>query len=467
MEYSPNHKETLSELLSEYEALSRSRISALLDEQDFLKLARYFEDEQQYSKALEVLEYALELFSYSVDFYTTKASVLLNQNQLEEAKKCIDYALSLAPLDLQACLLQVRFLAAIEDFPQALSLLEDLLNQDYHKNLVPVLFVKSEIMMAMKDYEQAYDCLKFILELDPNNKKAVTEIWNCIETVKCWELAISLHKSVIDHAPYNAVAWYNLGMAYSRTGEYEKAIDAFEYAYIIDKHFEVAYRDCGDLCFELGRHRQALKTYLEAYDVFGPDTDLLANIGQSLIHLNKNKTARKYLTKALQLDPYNDELHYYVGISFSREGRWLNAINAYQRALNLDDSREEYYAGLAEAYFHLNEFVKADRFYRKSVKEGPEQSFIWLSYANYLIATDRLEKAVQLLNKAEYYAQSTDLLYCKAACHFLLNQKKQGLEVLREALISDYSLHGLLFTFAPYLQFDTDIQSILLYYKGQ
>jgi tetratricopeptide (TPR) repeat protein len=467
MEYSPNHKETLSELLSEYEAMSQSSDAALLEEGDFSRLIMYFEKENQFEKALEVAEIALQIFTYSVDFYTHKASILLELDRLDEARKCIDYALSLAPLDLQTCLLRVRYYAAREEYATALILLEDLLNQDLNKNLIPVLLVKAEVVESMSDVGQAYEVLKSILELDPTHQEALTAIWSCTEHLKCWDSSIRFHKDLIDRVPYNPVAWYNLGMAYSCIGEYEKAIDAFEYAFIIDKEFEAAYKDCGDLCFELCRYRQALRIYLEAYDVFGVDMDLLSNIGQCLIHLNKNKTARKYLTKALQLDPYNDELHYYVGISFSREGRWINAINAYRRALDLDDCREEYYAGLGEAYFHLDEMEKAERYFRKAVKDGPEQSFIWLAYANFLIANQQIEKAIKLLNKADFYAQSTDLLYCKAACYCMIDQKKAGLEVLREALVADYSLHGLLFTFAPYLQFDNDIQSIILYYKGQ
>jgi tetratricopeptide (TPR) repeat protein len=467
MEYSPNQKETLSELLSEFEAMSQHGFNALLEENDFIRLIRYFENELQIDKAIDVIDYALEMFAYSVDFYTRKADLLLKVNKLEEAKNCIDYALSLAPLDLQACLLHVRYLSAKEQFTECMAILEDLLNQDMDKNIIPILFTKAEVLDNMGEYTLSYDTLTSILEMEPDNAEAMIQLWSCTEVLKCWQASIIFHKQLIDRLPYNAMAWYNLGLGYSCIGEYERAIDAFEYSFIIDKNFQEAYKDCADLCFELCRYRQALKIYLEAYDVFGADIDLFSNIGQCLIHLNKNKTARKYLTKALQLDPFNDELHYYVGVSFSREGRWVNAINAYRRALELDDCREEFLAGMGEAYFHLNEFEKADRYFRKAIKDGPEQSFIWLSYANFLIATDKIEKAVKILGKADFYAQSTDLLYCKSACLFMLDQKKVGLEVLREALISDYSLHGLLFTFAPYLQFDSDIQSIILYYKGQ
>lgn len=467
MKYSPNPREEIFDLISEHEMMSKIGVSTLLDERDFEKLISYFEKESHYSKALDLIEIALGNFPYSVEFYRRKANLLLTLERYDDAEACINQVLALAPLDLQACILKVRYFAAIEQFDEALDLIEDLSNQDFHKNLIPLWMVKAEVFMQIGEFDGAVEVLQMILDADPVNREALELYWLCIESDKDWEKSAKFHKYLIDRFPYNAGAWYNLGLSYSCMGEYDMAIDAFEYAFIIDENFDAAYRDCADLCFELGRYRKALKIYLETLEVFGSDSDLYSNIGQCLIHLNKNKIARKYLTKALQLDPYNDELHYYVGISFSREGRWVNAINAYHRALDLDDMREEYYAGLGEAYFHLNEFKKADKYFKKAIKDGPEQSFIWIAYATFLIATDQVQKAIEMLYTAESYAQSSDVLYCKSACYFLLGNKVQGLETLKEALVSDYSLHGLLFTFAPYLQFDSDIQSIISYFKEQ
>ena len=92
MEFSSNNKEILFELLSEYEAMSQSGDVALLDERDFAQLIGYFEKERQPEKALEAIDIALEIFSYSVDFYTQKASILLSMDRLDEARKTIRFA---------------------------------------------------------------------------------------------------------------------------------------------------------------------------------------------------------------------------------------------------------------------------------------------------------------------------------------------------------------------------------------
>lgn len=467
MEHTPDHKNTLIHLVSEYEAMSQKGDVSLLEEKAFFKLVRYYENEFQRDKALEVLDHALEVYSYSVDFYIKKADLLLELRRLDDAALVIGTAESLAPGDCQVQLLQARFLCTSKQYEAALSLVADL--HDQHDSLYTseIYLCQAYISEQMKDFDQMFDALGQILALDHTHTEALERIGICADTAKRYSDSIRLHTRIIDKDPYSYQAWYNLAHAYSCIGEYERAIDAYEYAFIINKDFEAAYKDCADLSFSLCNYPRALKTYLEAYEVFGQDIDLLTSIGQCLIHIGNNKTARKYLTKALKQDQYNDELHYYVGLSFAREGRWINAINAYRRALDLDEDREEYFAGLGEAYFQLNEFEKAEFYFRKAIKNGPEQSFIWLAYANFLMATDRLEAAVVVLDKADYYTQSVDLVYCKAACLFLQEKRSEALDVLGEGLTMDYSLHALLFTFVPYLQFDPDVQSILHYYSEQ
>jgi len=465
MEHTPNSKNTLIHLISEYEALAQKGDITKLEEKSLLKLIHFFESEYQKDKAMEVVEHALDLYPFSVEFYIKKADILLNSKYSDEAKIVLDKAENFAPGDLHIQLLRCKLYAQAGQFETSFALLNELLEKKSGSEFTFIKLMESHILELFKDYKGSFKVLREILFFAPNCKEALERVWVAAELCKAYDDSIVLHNALIDHDPYNFQAWYNLAQAYSSTGEYDYAIDAFEYAFIINPEFESAYKECADLCFEIGKHQKALKIYMETMEVFGSDLDLLYNIGQCLLSLGNSKSARKYLNKALKLDPYNDEIHYSIGISFAREARWINAINAYKRALDLDDMREEYFAGLGEAFFNLNEFERAEYYYKKAIKYGPEQSFIWLSYANFLMATNKLDRAIKILESAEFYTQAIDLEYCKTACLFLLDKKQEGIKALEEVLQKDYELHALLFHFAPHLQFDKDIQSILNYYK--
>jgi tetratricopeptide (TPR) repeat protein len=467
MEHSPNSKNTLIHLISEYEALSQKGDITKLEEKSLLKLIHFFNKEYKKEKALEVVEHALDLYPFSVEFFIKKAEILTDCKLYEDAYSVVDMAETLAPADVQLKLLKSRIFATQGRFDIAMEIISELKAHAEFTDISEVLYAEACILEMMRDFDGTFNTLKEILESNDMHDAALDKIWYISDMSRMHEHSKQLHHQLIDRNPYNYRAWYNLGQASASLGEYEQAIQAFEYAFIIYPEFETAYKECADLCFEIGKYNKALKIYMEALEVFGADLDLFHNVGQCLLYLGNPKSARKYFNKALKVDPYNDEIHYSIGLTFARESRWINAINAYKRALDLDDMREEYFAGLGEAFFHINEFDKARYYFNKAIKYGPEQSFIWLAYANFLMATNHLSKAIDLLDKAEYYTQSVDLEYCKSACYFLKEDRESGLKTLESALEKDFSMHSMLFQFAPYLQFDADIQSMIKYYKEQ
>lgn len=93
------------------------------------------------------------------------------------------------------------------------------------------------------------------------------------------------------------MAWYNLGHAYSCLGEYEKAVEALEYSFLINSHFEQGYLDCAELCLQVNMYEKALRCYQEANEMFGPDAELIVYIAECLIKLNRHKEAKLKLQK--------------------------------------------------------------------------------------------------------------------------------------------------------------------------
>jgi tetratricopeptide (TPR) repeat protein len=100
----------------------------------------------------------------------------------------------------------------------------------------------------MKDYNAMYDTMAEAVMLDCKNEEAMERIWISAELSRRYEDSVKLHLDIIDCDPYNYQAWYNLGHGYTCTWEYEKAVEALEYSYIINPEFESAYLDCADTC---------------------------------------------------------------------------------------------------------------------------------------------------------------------------------------------------------------------------
>jgi len=264
------------------------------------------------------------------------------------------------------------------------------------------------------------------------------------------------------------LVWYYLGHAYHYFGRFEEAIDAYEYAYIADKEFEWAYRDCAAICLELKDYQKALDCYEEALNyITDPDGDLLLRIGQCYQYLGNLKAAQNFYRQACNLDDYNDEIYFHLGQCMEQQENWSSAIHYYRKAIKLDNRREEYFAALGSILNSLEKFEDAFHCFDKATELAPEQSIFWVQFATFLFDLGYYEEALETLDDAEIHAVGEDLLYFRVVCLYKLNptQTKKAIAVLAEALKEDFDLHVMIYNYVPELRTNSAFQAAINFYK--
>lgn len=436
-----------------------------LEEKVFFQILEYYEDEYLLEKALEVVEYAIELYKYRSEFYIIKSRILLSSGKVDDSLKTIAIAETIAPFEREISLIKARALAIKKQFDQARTILEDLWIGATHSDTVEILIGESYIYENMKDYNAMYDALAKAVLMDSKNEEAMERVWISAELSRRYADSVELHKTIIDSDPYNYQAWYNLGHGYTCTWEYEKAIEALEYSFIVNPEFESAYLDCADTCLQIKEYDRALEIYIEANNRFGPNDELMVNIASCYISLNKISIAKQWLLKAIKLDAYNDEALFLLGECYSAEKIWYNAINAYHKAIQIENRREEYYLGLAKAFVAVEDYNKATYNFQMATQTGPEDTLYWREYIGFLLKLGLYDEAEQILDEAEDHTYGADLLFCRAALSFMLNDRKECLVLLEEALIENHESHHLLFEISPEIRIDKEIISMIKYYE--
>ena len=238
-----------------------------------------------------------------------------------------------------------------------------------------------------------------------------------------------------------------------------------EYAFLINPDFDIAYFDCAELCEQVGKYQQAIDIYRESLDRFGPDAEILVNLGANSIKINHISEAKEYLLMASRIDPYNDEVFYYLGLCYTNRQKWKEAINAFNRAIAIEDRREEYYAGMADVYVKTEDWSKADYFFRKATETAPEQDHYWYEHASFLYKIKEYQLALDVLEDADNHTYGVNLLYCKVACFLKMNQVEKALEIFTEALEEDFDQHELIFEMEADLMYNEKILSLITYYQ--
>ena len=464
MENKIKRDSALINLVSEFECKFEQGEVGYVDEKVFLQLLEYYEDEYLFDKALEVVDYAIAQYKYRSEFYIIKARLLLSKTKVKDCLALLEIAENIAPFEREISIIRARAHAINKDFTAAHNILDGLKLGATKSDSVDILIAESFIYEHMKDYNAMYDALSNAVLIDTKNEEAMERIWISAELSRRYEDSVQLHLTIIDKDPYNYQAWYNLGHGYNCIWEYEKAIDALEYSFIINPEFESGYLDCADTCLQIRNYEKALEIYIEANNKFGPNNELMVNIAHCYIYLNRIGIAKQWLLKAIKLDGFNDEAYFLLGECYSRDQVWYNAINAYHKAIDLEDRREEYYLGLAKAYLAVEDYNKATVNFQMATQTGPEDTLYWKEYICFLIKMGLHEEAIQVLDEAEDHTYGPDLLYCRAVTEYFLKNKVDCLELLEEALMEDYDQHTLIFEIAPELKLDKEINSMIKYF---
>jgi len=180
-----------------------------------------------------------------------------------------------------------------------------------------------------------------------------------------WKDDISLFSNAIKY-PCRPRAYYNLGVAYYESREYEKAIDSYQKAI-------------------------ALKPdYYEAYD----------NLGLIYNSLNKIDEAIALFKKSLIINPKNENAYINLSVSLKLKGDFTGSIDASQKAIEINPQSTEAYINLGKTYMTIKNFDEATKNFRKAIDLNPNSFEGWASLGNLYFTTMNYDKAIENYQEA-------------------------------------------------------------------
>jgi len=137
-----------------------------------------------------------------------------------------------------------------------------------------------------------------------------------------------------------ATAWYS-------AGDYDKAASYFFKATDLDPKDSGPYLFLGKIEARTIKESPGYQARMARFAELHPD-NALANYYHA-VSLN-NSDSHVYLKKAISLDPHLGVAHLHLGILLANDGKYPEAIVAYQKALEVTPDLDEAHYRLAEAY---------------------------------------------------------------------------------------------------------------------
>src|SRR6266487_1590554 len=429
------NREELNELLKQYDDLKTGRTRHFLDEEAFEKIIEFFDEKEDLQKALEAAEFGSEQYPFSSSLLIKKADILLSLRRYKDALKILEQAELFDSGDINLYILKTDVWLALDQQEKAVELLEKALHSFDGEERIELLFELADVYDDYEEFDKVFDCLKLILEQEPNNEEALYKICFWTDFTGRNEESIKLHQKIIDEFPYNDLAWFNLAAAYQGIKLYEKALDAYQYAIVINEKFDYAYRNMGDAYIRLRKYKEAIETLEKVLELTRPEEVIYEAIGHCYHRLNKYAQARFNYRKASHMNPDDSKLYYKIALTYINEGQWNSALKPLDQAIRMHRHTPEYNLAIGECYMQLQKYREAIQYFSIVVRNRPRNVSGWESLIRCLYKAAYFEEAARQCQSASLATDHKPVFaYLYSAVLFASGKQKEALRHLEDGL---------------------------------
>ena len=430
-------REQMQELLRQYENLKSGRKNSFIEEDSFEKIINHFEEKDELSKAIEAAEIAIQQYPFSSSLLIRKADILLTVRRYKEALDILDRASLFDGSDINLYILKTDAFLALDEPEKAVALLEEALVVFEGEEKIELLFELADVYDDYEEFEKVFDCLKVILEQDPNNEEALYKICFWTDFTGRNEEAIRLHEKIINDFPYNELAWFNLAAAYQGLKLYEKAVDAYQYAIAIDEKFDYAFRNMGDAFIRLRKYKEAIEALEKVTELSKPEMVIYEAIGHCYDKMKNFAQARFYYRKASHMSQEDGKIFYKIACTYYNELQWESCIKQLEHAIGMHRPQPEYNVLMGECKMQVGLFKEAVHYFSEAVRLRPRNIAGWEALIRCLYrgeffdtALEQSESALQVTNGKPIF------LFYKAAILFAVGKSKEAVLQLEKAMVS-------------------------------
>ncbi len=428
-------KEEMKELLSQYENLRSGRQHSFLEEEAFERIIDYFDEKDQWAKAMEAAEISIEQFPFSSVLMIKMADLLLAGRKYNEALEILEKAELYDSNDINLYILKTDAYLALDQQLKAVELLEEALLQFDGEERIELLFELADVYDDYEEFDKVFDCLKLILEDDPTNEEALYKICFWTDFTGRNEESIQLHTNIINDFPYCELAWFNLGAAYQGLKLYEKAIDAYLYAVTIDEKFDYAYRNMGDAYLRLRKFKEAIEVLERVLELSRPEDVIYEAIGHCYHKIGNYAQARFHYKKATHLNPDDSKLYYKIALSYINEEQWESAVKQLENALRINKLSPEYNLAMGECKMNLSQYKEAIQYFGYVVRSRPKSVSGWEALIRCLFKAEFFEEAFEQCSAALKITEGKPLFtFYLSAALFALKKSKEAMLHLEKAM---------------------------------
>lgn len=333
-------KNRIAHLRDRYTAAKKEHKEPYFDADEIDDLLNSFEELNDFSLYEEVLALGLRLHPGNTVLQIRQCRQLILQDDLDEALALIQQIGEKGNQDLDV--LELECYVSLENYEKVIELTEDLITHKAEYLNFAFEYI-APILNDMEMFNEAVDYAERGLRLFPQSVVLKEELCFSLENTENFDRAIDICNELIDQKPYSFDEWFALGRLYSYKGNFESAIEAFDFALtcddsVIELKLLLAY------CLSKnGNYKRALDICIEALPDETYKERITMLMAECHIKMGHHSAAYKLLHSLISESPHTVSSSVYIqlmGCCIEME-RLEEAYDVLMKAHALDPENPE------------------------------------------------------------------------------------------------------------------------------
>lgn len=413
----------------------------------------------------KVFHLSEKLFPFSIDIKIKKAQILIANNHPKKALHILNELSSLAQNNDDYFFTLAVTYSKLGKHDEAITILEKLLNSD-NKN-EELLSTLANEYQYIEDNDSSIKILQKLIKIDASNEIYWYSYILSSSLVKNTNPAIKFIKDYISSNPYSYLAWHYLGLTFLKSEDHLNAIEAFDYAILIDEKSTKSYIYKAESLAALGLYDHAIETCKLTFEFEDPHAALYYDIGEFYEKSDKLDKALAYFHKALKKDSDMSDAWFSIALILDFQGKLVEASYHIKKAVEKNNTNIDYLFSFAEIHEKLGFIKEAEIAYKKVTDIDNYDSESWLNYSNLLYKQKYQQEAVDALYDAlKINPNNAELHYRLSAYLIDSGDETKGLSFFKNALEIDFDQHEDVFKYMPSVKENKNLLHLLHNFKN-
>ena len=265
----------------------------LLSSDELTDIAEFYYIKGDMRHAKETAEYAVSIYEDATAplLFLAKMEIQLNKNA-EKGKEILDKVLERNNIDYMLCRLELKLMKKGHE-KEALRIVMNGFDSLDEEEKAPFIGESVHLTLDYKKAELARDIMEAHADaLDPSNRRLIEARFALWEGKP--ELGLSLLEKLIDKDTFNVQYWLILSTAQLQCGKFNEAISSAEYAIAIEPDAYEAYMNMGNAYIRICNYEKAIEAFRKYTQIRDDEVGYMM-IGRCLFYMHKDDEALKML----------------------------------------------------------------------------------------------------------------------------------------------------------------------------